>query len=81
MQRRDSSKSRPREGWIDNEMAGCEFEDVRHGKRPRQLLEQFSDRAGFPTPWASQDWATAKAAYRFFANKRNSEGNILSAGE
>lgn len=77
MQRRDSSESRSRE-WIDNEMVGCEFEDVRHRKRLRQLLEQLSDRVGSTTPWASQDWANAKAAYRFFANERISEANILA---
>src|SRR5271157_5369580 len=75
--RRDFSESRSRE-WIDDEMVGCEFEDVRHGKRLRQLLEQFSDRVGSTTPWASQDWANAKAAYRFFANERISEANILA---
>jgi hypothetical protein len=75
--RPDFSESRPRE-WIDNEMVGCQFEDVRHRKRLRQLLEQFSDRVGSATPWASQDWVNAKAAYRFFANERISEANILA---
>ena len=27
--------------WIDNEVMGCQFQDVRHGKRMRQLLEQL----------------------------------------
>jgi hypothetical protein len=77
MQCRDFSESRSTE-WIDNEMVGCEFEDVRHRKRLRQLLEQFSSRVGSTTPWASQDWANTKAAYRFFGNERISEGNILA---
>ena len=76
-QRRDFSGSRSRE-WIDNEVVGCEFEDVRHGKRLRQLLEQFSGRIGSTTPWASEDWANTKAAYRFFGNERISEANILA---
>jgi hypothetical protein len=76
-QRRDFSEPRSRE-WIDNEVVGCEFEDVRHRKRLRQLLEQFSDRVGSTTPWASQDWANTKAAYRFSANERISEANILA---
>lgn len=59
--------------WIDNEVVGCHFEDVRHRKRLRHLLEQFSDRAGSTTPWASQDRANTKAAYRFFDNERISE--------
>ena len=66
------------EGWIANEVAGCEFEDVRHGKRLRQLLEQLSGRVGATTPWACEDWANTKAAYRFFGNERISESNILA---
>ena len=64
--------------WIDNEVVGCEFPDVRHGKRLRQLLEQLSSRVGAATPWACQDWANTKAAYRFFGNERISEDNILA---
>jgi len=66
------------EEWIDNEVVGCEIEDVRHGKRLRQLLEQLSHRVGATTPWACQDWANTKAAYRFFGNERISESNILA---
>ena len=66
------------EKWIEEEVAGCQFRDVRHGKRLRQLLEQFSGRVGATTPWAAQDWANTKAAYRFFANGRISEANILA---
>jgi hypothetical protein len=32
--------------WIENEVVGCEFEDVSHGKRLQQLLEQLSGRVG-----------------------------------
>jgi len=28
-------------------------------------------------PWACQDWANTKAAYRFFANRRVDEATIL----
>ena len=76
-QRRDISESRSKE-WIDNEVEECEFEDVRHRKRLRYLLEQFSGRIGSTTPWASEDWANTEAAYRFFANERISEANILA---
>ena len=64
--------------WIDNEVVGCDFEDERHGKRLRQLLKQLSSRVGATTPWACQDWANSKAAYRFFGNERISESNILA---
>jgi hypothetical protein len=52
-ERRDSSKSRS-DPWIDNEVMGCKFQDVRHSKRMRQLLEQLSGKIGATTPWASQ---------------------------
>ena len=66
------------DAWIDNEVMGCEFPDARHGKRLRQLLEQLSSSLGAATPWACQDWANTKAAYRFFGNDRISEANILA---
>jgi hypothetical protein len=44
----------------------------------RQLLEQLSSKVGASTPWACQDWANTKAAYRFFGNDRISESSILA---
>src|ERR1700751_518303 len=65
------------DAWVDNELMNCEFPDARHGKRLRQLLEQMSSRVGAATPWACQDWANTKAAYRFFGKDRITEPNIL----
>jgi hypothetical protein len=65
-------------GWIDREAGGCEFEDVRLGRRFRNLLEQIGDAVGESIPMACQDWANAKAAYRFFSNERVNEGDILA---
>ena len=67
-----------RNGWIDEELVGCEFSDVRLNKRFRKLLEQLSGGIGESIPWACQDWANTKAAYRFFGNDRVSEGSILA---
>ena len=78
VERRRASDEAGTDTWIDNEVVGCEFEDVRHGKRLRQLLEQLSSKVGAATPWACQDWANTKAAYRFFGNERISEANILA---
>jgi hypothetical protein len=64
--------------WIDNELARCKFRDERHGKRLRKLLDQLSENIGGSIPWACQDWANTKAAYRFFANDRVSEKDILA---
>ena len=63
--------------WIDSELASCNFHDLRHGKRLRKLLGQLADQIGGTIPWAGQDWANTKAAYRFFSNPRVSEEQIL----
>ena len=64
--------------WIDDELAECEFADVRLGKRFRTLVERLSEGIGESIPMACQDWAGTKAAYRFFSNDRVSEAEILS---
>ena len=42
------------------------------------MLEQLSERIGGSIPFACQDWAATKAAYRFFSNARISEDKILA---
>lgn len=66
------------DSWIDQELAGCQFKDMRLGKRFRRLLEQLSDGTGQSIPFACQDWANTKAAYRFLANDRVKEDTILA---
>jgi Transposase DNA-binding len=66
------------EGWIGDELRGCRFRDARHGKRLRTLLEQFSDRVGASIPFACQDWANTKAAYRLLSSDRVTEHAILA---
>ena len=68
----------PTKTWMDRELAGCKFKDVRLGKRFRKLFEQLSDGVGESIPLVCQDWANAKAAYRFFSNERVSEEEILA---
>jgi hypothetical protein len=65
-------------GWLEREVASCQFQDVRHGKRFRILLGQLSERIGGSIPFACQDWASTKAAYRFLANERVCEEKILA---
>src|SRR5580698_6101614 len=65
-------------GWIDQELDGAYFQDVRLGKRLRTLLGLMSNGLGQTIPLACQDWANTKAAYRFFSNPRISEEEILS---
>jgi hypothetical protein len=64
--------------WIDQELEGAYFQDVRLGKRLRTLLGLMANGIGQTIPLACQDWANTKAAYRFFSNPRISEEEILS---
>lgn len=64
--------------WIDQELVGCKFADVRLEKRFKLLVERLSEGVGETIPMACQDWAGTKAAYRFFANDRVSEAEILA---
>jgi hypothetical protein len=46
--------------------------------RFRTLLGQLSEQIGGSIPFACQDWAATKAAYRFVSNDRISEEKILA---
>src|ERR1700733_3268668 len=64
--------------WIEQELAGCHFKDMRLGRYFRALLSQFSGSIGESIPLTCQDWANTKAAYRFFSNDRLNEADILA---
>jgi hypothetical protein len=64
--------------WVDQELAGCQFEDERLDKRFRKLVRNLAESIGDSIPLACQDWANTKAAYRFFANERVKEHEILA---
>ena len=64
--------------WVDREINENVFKDARLGKRFRELLIRMGGGMGESIPLACQDWANTKAAYRFFANERVREGDILS---
>lgn len=66
------------EAWVDGELAGCSLPDDRLNKRLRKLLVQIGSDMGQSIPLVCQDWANAKAAYRFFDNDRVSEADILA---
>lgn len=63
--------------WRDQENSACHFRDERLKRRFRLLLEQFWKNMGQSIPFACQDWANTKAAYRFLANDHVSEHDIL----
>jgi hypothetical protein len=66
------------QGWVDREIARCEFRDARLGDRFRKLLAQIGSAMGQSIPLVCQDWANTKAAYRFFSNDRVREADILA---
>lgn len=64
--------------WTEQEGTDDEFCDLRLGRRCREILKQIT-AAGEPSiPFACQDAAQTKAAYRFFSNPRVNEKAILS---
>ena len=66
------------DAWLDDELASCSFSDERLSKRLRKLIERLGGAIGESLPFACQDWANAKAAYRFLSNERVSEAQILA---
>jgi hypothetical protein len=77
--------SRPRAGgsapaphWTEREVDEAAFKDPRLGRRCAEVLKQIGDAMGESIPYACQDWANTKAAYRFLSNARVDEGDILS---
>src|SRR5665213_3485904 len=66
------------DAWFDRELAGCFLADERLNKRLRKLLAQIGSAMGQSIPLVCQDWANAKAAYRFFSNERVNEADILA---
>jgi hypothetical protein len=63
---------------IENELVDSGFSDPRLQRRFSALVKGFEQRLGASVPWACQDWAAVKAAYRFLANDRVSEAEILA---
>ena len=66
------------EDWINRETADNSFQDARLRKRFGMVLERLWSGIGQTIPFACQDWASTKAAYRFLSNERVSEQDILS---
>jgi hypothetical protein len=66
-----------RDCWIAGEVDREAFADARHGRRLERLLAQVTGADAGSMPWACEDWAAAKAAYRYFDNERITEGMIL----
>jgi hypothetical protein len=76
--RPEAPKARPSPHWTEREVDEAAFKDARLGRRCAELLKQIGDAMGESIPYACQDWANTKAAYRFLSNTRVDEGDILS---
>lgn len=64
--------------WTCKEIDPAAFADARLGHRVGELLRRLGNCMGSSIPLACQDWANTKAAYRFLANTRVDEADILS---
>jgi len=65
-------------GWSEREFATSRFGDKRLKSRLIKLAKQFSDKPLSSINQAGEDWADAKAAYRFFDNEKVGEDEILA---
>jgi hypothetical protein len=63
--------------WLEHETEFSNFKDSRINTRFKSLINQMWSSIGRSIPFACQDWANTKAAYRFFSNERVSEEEIL----
>lgn len=63
--------------WLATELAGRHFNDERLDKRFLQLTGKMWAGIGQSIPFACQDWANTKAAYRFLSNENVNEADIL----
>lgn len=73
------ASSRQDWGWVGSEFSSVNFQDARLNHRLIQVASQLADQPSEPINQASQDWAGAKAAYRFFGNSKVDSVKILSA--
>jgi hypothetical protein len=64
--------------WIKEEISkGADFGDLRLNKRFTVLASELASRPSLPINHATIDWASAKAAYRFFDNPKVQPSKIL----
>ena len=64
--------------WAAQEMAGVALGDQRLNRRSARLLETMATHPDASIPARSTDLAESMAAYRFLANERFDEQQILS---
>src|SRR6185295_10964390 len=68
------------DAWIDDEFATLDLNDFRLDKRARRILHRFASKPSHSIPAACDGRvAEREAAYRFFANDKVDDYEILSA--
>ena len=65
--------------WVEEELGTAQFYDPRLNRRLFQLTRDFYGQPQAPITQACETHAKAKAAYRFFENKRVSMDEVLRA--
>src|SRR5258708_5430394 len=63
--------------WIRDELEGAQFGDQRLSDRLLTIGERFLKKPTTSINRGQEDWAGAKAAYRFFENEKTNAGAIL----
>lgn len=63
--------------WLDEEMNSSVFNDRRHASRFKSLMQKLWQGMGNSLPFACQDRAATKAAYRFLSSTRIDEQMLL----
>ncbi|CAI1543746.1 IS4/Tn5 family transposase DNA-binding protein [Serratia fonticola] len=63
--------------WLDEEMNSSVFSDRRYASRFKSLMQKLWQGMGNSLPFACQDRATTKAAYRFLSSTRIDEQMLL----
>jgi hypothetical protein len=75
----EGDAERGEKAWGEREFKAVELGDKRLEQRLKVVAEDLSARPQAPINQASDDWAAAKAAYRFFENPKASEEKIFAA--
>ncbi len=78
IEQRERSDEVRADAWIDNEAVGCEFQDVRYGKRFDSCWSSYRAEWGQRRLGRVRIGPTQRLPIVFFGNNRISEANILA---
>jgi len=64
--------------WVQNEFAGVDLGDTRLNRRFKLIVTRLAEHCGKTLASSFNQWKEIKASYRFFANPRVKESEMLS---